>query len=400
MTNGSPTTKHRVPSPWDAIAYLIMRNLKVGTLGVTTPGGRELVFEGGAPGPSASIRIVDRSGLKRMLLGGGIGFAEGYMDGQWDTDDLDALLDLGLANTRAGVAEKLPVLARPAQRAFHALRDNSKSGSRENIEYHYDLGNDFYELWLDDTMTYSCANFEDDIPDLREAQVRKWDRVLELIQPGTKDHLLEIGCGWGGFAIHAAKTAGCRITGITLSQEQAEMARERVEREGLEGQVEIRIEDYRDVPERYTGIASIEMFEAVGQRWWPVFFERLKSLLEPGRPAALQVITIDDDGFESYSRNPDFTQRYIFPGGMLPSPTLFRAETDKAGLRITEQHFFGYDYARTLEHWSKRFECVIPQVKALGFDDRFVRMWRFYLSYCRAGFDSGNIDVMQVRLES
>jgi cyclopropane-fatty-acyl-phospholipid synthase len=382
------------------MASLVLRGFKVGTLTVVMPWGQEHVFVGSEPGPVAEIHITDRAAVKRMLLGGGIGFAEAYVDGQWDSPDLDALLDVGLANTRAGLGKKAPVLFRPAQRAWHSLRDNTKSGSKENIEYHYDLGNDFYELWLDDTMTYSCANFAGDAEDLRSAQVRKWDRVLELIQPGKNDRLLEIGCGWGGFAIHAAKEAGCRVTGITLSREQAAVARQRVEREGLDDRVDIRVEDYRDVPDRFTAIASIEMFEAVGQRWWPVFFARLKALLEPGRAAALQVITIDDAAFESYAHNPDFTQRYIFPGGMLPSPSRFRASAEGADLRVAEQRFFGHDYARTLQHWAARFECVLPEVKALGFDDRFVRMWRYYLSYCRAGFDSGNIDVMQVRLES
>jgi cyclopropane-fatty-acyl-phospholipid synthase len=400
VTNGFPDSEKRLPTGWEAIAYAVLRRLRYGTLTVVMPWGEEHVFAGKEPGPEARVVIHDRAFVRRVVTGSNIGLAEGYMDGQWDTPDLDALLDLGVVNSRAGMAARLPVLSRPAQRAWHALRDNTRAGSRQNVEYHYDLGNDFYELWLDDTMTYSCANFETGTDDLRGAQVRKWDRVLELVQPGPRDRLLEIGCGWGGFAIHAAKAAGCRVTGITLSQEQAALARERVEREGLEGQVDIRIEDYRDVRERFTAIASIEMFEAVGQRWWPTFFERIRALLEPGRAAALQVITIDDDQFDSYARNPDFTQRYIFPGGMLPSPSRFRAVAEAAGLDIASLRFFGHDYARTLEQWAKRFECVVPQVKSLGFDDRFVRMWRYYLSYCRAGFDSGNIDVMQVRLVS
>ncbi len=399
MTNGSPTPEKHLPSGWEAIAFLVLRNLRVGTLTVAMPSGEEHVF-GGHPGPAARIQVVDRATARRVLTGSGIGLAETYMDGLWDTPDLDAVLDLGLANIRAGLGARLPVAQRAAQRAWHRLRDNTRSGSRKNVEYHYDLGNDFYELWLDDTMTYSCANFEHGAADLREAQVRKWDRMLELIQPSAKDRLLEIGCGWGGFAIHAAKEAGCQVTGITLSREQAVLARERVERAGLDGRVDIRIEDYRDVSEQFTAIASIEMFEAVGERWWPVFFSRVKALLEPGRAAALQVITIDDAEFDSYQRNPDFTQRYIFPGGMLPSPTRFREAAEGAGLAVGEPRFFGHDYAATLSQWAKRFECVLPQVRALGFDERFVRMWRYYLSYCRAGFESGNIDVMQVRIET
>jgi cyclopropane-fatty-acyl-phospholipid synthase len=400
VTNRSPSTERRLPTGWEAIAFLVLQNLKVGTLTVAMPWGEEHVFTGDRSGPEARVEVVDRAAARRVITGSSIGLAEAYMDGLWDTPDLDAVLDLGLANIRAGLGARLPVVLRPAQRAWHQMRDNTRTGSKMNVEYHYDLGNDFYELWLDDTMTYSCADFEDGAVNLRQAQVRKWDRMLELLQPSAKDRLLEIGCGWGGFAIHAAKEAGCKVTGITLSDEQAALARERVKREGLDAQVDIRIEDYRDVPERFTAIASIEMFEAVGQRWWPVFFSRVRSLLEPGHAAALQVITIDESTFDDYQRNPDFTQRYIFPGGMLPSPPRFRNAAESEGLRVGEPRFFGKEYAATLSEWSRRFECVLPQVLALGFDERFVRMWRYYLSYCRAGFDSGNIDVMQVRLES
>jgi cyclopropane-fatty-acyl-phospholipid synthase len=288
---------------------------------------------------------------------------------------------------------------RPLRRLGHALRDNSISGAKRNIEYHYDLGNDFYRLWLDDTMTYSSACFCDEAADLEAAQRRKWDRVLELIQPSRGDRILEIGCGWGGFAIHAATEAGCKVTGLTLSEEQAALARERVREHGLEGWVDVRLQDYRREAGTYDGVASIEMFEAVGERWWPTFFGKLKALLEPGRRAGLQVITIADESFEAYRRTPDFTQRYIFPGGMLPSPSRFDAAASDAGLAVGERRSFGADYARTLSEWARRFERALPEVRALGFDERFVRMWRYYLAYCRAGFAGGNIDVMQVGLE-
>jgi len=224
--------------------------------------------------------------------------------------------------------------------------------------------------------------------------------ILDLIQPDSRDRILEIGCGWGGFAIHAAKAAGCRVTGLTLSQEQADLARARVHKEGLDGQIDIRVQDYREVPETYSGIASIEMFEAVGEKWWPTYFESVKTLLDPGGAAGLQVITIAEDRFEEYKREPDFLQRYIFPGGMLPSPERFRLAAVSARLTMGEPYFFGRDYARTLAAWSGRFESVLPQIRALGFDERFVRMWRYYLAYCKAGFEAGNVDVMQVRLNS
>jgi cyclopropane-fatty-acyl-phospholipid synthase len=319
------------------------------------------------------------------------------MAGEWDTPDLDAVLALGIANLDPKPTP--PTMLSPITRAWHRFRDNDISGSKRNIAYHYDLGNDFYRLWLDETMAYSSAMFEKPAEDLSSAQVRKWDRLLELLQPRSKDRLLEIGCGWGGFAIHAAKETGCRITGITLSEEQYDWARRSVERAGLDGQVEIRLQDYRRVPETYTGIASIEMFEAVGERWWPVFFNQLRELLSPGGAVAMQTITIEEPRFEDYRRNPDFTQRYIFPGGMLPSPERFAAAASAQGLSVSTPACFGSSYADTLWAWRQRFEAALPQVRELGFDDRFIRMWRYYLAYCRAGFSEGTIDVMQVRLE-
>jgi cyclopropane-fatty-acyl-phospholipid synthase len=224
--------------------------------------------------------------------------------------------------------------------------------------------------------------------------------LLDLLQPVPKDRILEIGCGWGGFAVHAAKQAGCRVTGITLSEEQHAWATQAVAEAGLEDRVDIRLQDYRAVPETYTGIASIEMFEAVGERWWPVFFQRVRDLLTPGGVAALQTITIDEAHFDDYRRKPDFIQRYIFPGGMLPSPESFRVAAQACGLGVADEFRFGESYAKTLAEWRTRFEAAVPRVLELGFDERFVRMWRYYLAYCRAGFDAGTIDVMQVRLEA
>ena len=401
------TPRVAVPNPWHAVIAVVLRGIKAGELTISMPDGRERVFSGPAPGPVARIEVVDGSIARKLLTGGDMALAEGYMDGSWNTPDLDAVLDLGLANLEAGWAADVPDLLRPAHRLWHRLQDNDPwGGSKRNISYHYDLGNDFYELWLDDTMTYSAACLAEgetgivSEEQLECAQRRKWDRVLDLVQPGSGDHILEIGCGWGGFAMHAAREAGCKVTGLTLSGEQAALARERIEREGLEGLVEIRLQDYRETPGRYTGIASIEMFEAVGEKWWPVFFGRVKELLEPGCAAGIQVITIAEESFEAYKRDPDFIQRYIFPGGMLPSPERFRTVAEEAGLSMDDPHFFGKDYAQTLSAWARRYDSVLPQIRELGFDERFIRMWRYYLAYCRAGFDSGNIDVMQVRLEA
>jgi cyclopropane-fatty-acyl-phospholipid synthase len=378
-------------------------------------------FAGDVEGPSAVLEIKRPAALGRLLGSGAVGFAEGYMADDWDTPDLLALLDLAMINIQRGSIRDLPTPLKPVSRVWHRLNDNTRRGSKKNIEYHYDLGNDFYELWLDDSMTYSCALYDGEVhpepkgcapggdagtcpedPDaeiLCEAQHAKWNRLLEVLQPSRKDNILEIGCGWGGFAIHAAAQTDCSVTGITLSQEQFDFARAKVEEAGLEGKVDIRFQDYRDVPDTYSRVASIEMFEAVGERWWPTFFENVHARLEEGGRAAIQTITICDESFDAYRRRPDFTQKYIFPGGMLPSASRFMQTARGAGLVPEEPRFFGQSYARTLETWLARFDEVWPQVEAMGFDERFRRMWRFYLAYCRTGFRHENINVMQVALD-
>jgi len=413
MTDYRGTTRRfwfgfHTPNLWDAAAGVLLRDLRAGELVVVTPDGREHRFAGQALGPSARMVVRDHRLARRVLTGGDIALAKAYMDGFWDTPDLDAVLELGLANLKSGWVADLPVLLRPVHRVWHARRDNDPAGgSKRNIAHHYDLGNDFYRLWLDSTLTYSSAVFDEEpaasgkmpsIEDLEAAQRRKWDRILELIQPASGGRLLEIGCGWGGFAVYAAQEAGCRVTALTLSREQADLARERVRDAGLEGRVDVRFQDYREVGETFDGVASIEMFEAVGERWWPTFFARIREFLKPGRAAGIQVITIAEENFEEYRRTPDFIQRFIFPGGMLPSPERFAWAAEAAGLAVATPRFFGRHYARTLAAWAERFESVLPQVRALGYDERFVRMWRYYFAYCRAGFESSNIDVMQVRI--
>lgn len=380
------------------IGTVLDRGLRAGSLTLVGRDGREQVFEGDAPGPSAVVELRRPAASRRTIAGGALGMAEAYLDGDWDTPDLDAVLDLGVANLDPEPTTT-PTLLTPVSRAWHRLRDNTLDGSKRNIAYHYDLGNDFYSLWLDQTMAYSSALYASSSDELTEAQVSKWDRLLGELDLSAEDHLLEIGCGWGGFAIHAATTTGCRVTGVTLSEEQHAYATAAVAEAGLSDRIEIRLQDYRHVPETYDAIASIEMFEAVGERWWPVFFGRVRELLKPGGAAALQVITIDERRFEDYRTHPDFIQRYIFPGGMLPSPERLTAVAETQGLDAGAPHFFADSYARTLSEWSGRFEAALDSVKALGFDERFVRMWRYYLSYCRAGFAGGTVDVVQVRLQ-
>jgi cyclopropane-fatty-acyl-phospholipid synthase len=380
------------------IDAMLSRALPAGTLEITWPRGGKTSYAGHEPGPHAEVTLLDHDAAKRVVRESSLGLAESYMAGEWDTPDLRAVLDLGAAGMAAGGMEGDGGAPSLGDRVMHALRFNSRRGSRRNIAAHYDLGNDFYRLWLDDTMTYSAACYEQDCTDLTEAQHRKWDRILEIADPDSRSSILEIGCGWGGFAIHAAKQAGCRVTGVTLSQEQHDFAVARVAEEGLEDRIEIRLQDYRDVPEVYDRIVSIEMFEAVGERYWPVFFDRVRELLKTGGAAALQTITIPEARFESYRSAPDFIQRYIFPGGMLPSPERFEKAAREAGLAVDAPRFIGDSYARTLDTWLTRFDGVTDDVRALGFDDKFVRMWRFYLAFCRAGFSYRTINVMQVGL--
>jgi cyclopropane-fatty-acyl-phospholipid synthase len=284
------------------------------------------------------------------------------------------------------------------RRLWHRLHDNTRRGSRRNIAHHYDLGNAFYERWLDPSMTYSSAVFEREDDDLRAAQEAKYRRLARMMDLAPEQRVLEIGCGWGGFAEVAAKEFGARVTAITVSREQLDFARRRIQREGLAERVEARFVDYRDVEGRFDRVASIEMFEAVGERHWPVYFGKVRDVLEPGGRAALQIITIADRWFEGYRRGVDFIQRYIFPGGMLPSMEALHRQWERAGLALDRAEFHGQHYARTLAEWNRRFQSAWHELEPMGFDRRFKRMWEFYLAYCEAGFRTGSTDVLQAAL--
>jgi cyclopropane-fatty-acyl-phospholipid synthase len=339
--------------------------------------------------------------FESVLARGDIGFAESYLEGDWDTPDLAALLTLFNANREViGRALYGSPLALLGARLKHLFNANTRAGSKRNILAHYDLGNDFYRLWLDPSMSYSAALFgEHRQTSLEEAQHEKNRRILRELGAKPGSEVLEIGCGWGGFAQIATREAGLRVHGITLSPAQLAYARECLQAAGLAAQTRFELKDYRDLAGRYPAIASVEMFEAVGEAWWPAWFATLARNLAPEGRAVVQTITIDESLFARYRKGTDFIQQFVFPGGMLPSIGAFTRQADQAGLTVTKVFCFGQDYALTLAHWRRSFEAAWPEIARLGFDERFRRLWRFYLAYCEAGFATGSSDVVQFSLE-
>ena len=381
----------------------VLRRLRHGKLDLTLPDGTTETINGGQDGPCAALHINDARIVDRYLRHGSVGFAEGYIAGAWETPQLADLLELLDRNYDAWSDGYFgPVMARATARLQHWFRRNSKTGSKRNIHAHYDLGNEFFAAWLDPTMTYSSALFdakgEVSQADLEAAQRAKYRSLCELIALSPGQHVLEIGSGWGGFAMTAAREFGAKVTSITISKAQAELAAERVAEAGLADRVEIRLQDYRDVEGEFDRVTSIEMFEAVGERYWPAYFQKVRSALKPDGMAGLQIITIQDAYFETYRRGADFIQQYIFPGGMLPSSTALGEQIQKVGLEITDTVAFGRDYAKTLGIWGERFDAAWDRVCNLGFDERFRRLWRYYLGYCEAGFRTGSTDVLQLAL--
>ena len=378
-----------------------LSGIRIGRVRVTTDDGGEAEFVGAdQPELSARWHLHHPARLfSRIARLGDIGIAEGFIAGDFSTDDLTTLLEIGARNFEEIARDLRPGFwTRIGHRLQHALRANHRRGSRRNIAAHYDLGNDFYRLWLDESMTYSSALFDRPDEPLLEAQQRKYDRLLDGLGAAPGERILEIGCGWGGLAERAAGR-GLTLDGLTLSTEQLAWGHERLERAGLDGQARLHLTDYRDQRGQYDHIVSIEMFEAVGERYWPTFFRTVRDRLKPGGRAAIQVITIEEEAFESYRREPDFIQLYIFPGGMLPSIERFHAGAEDAGLTVRETTFFGRDYARTLERWEEAFDAAEDDLDAMGFDHAFRQTWRYYLAYCQAGFLTGQINVAQVMLE-
>jgi len=404
MTSTTTLSPFTLPESAPAAAravFRLMRSLKHGTLDVQLPDGGAVHFGTLADGePRAAVRLRNWNVCGAALRSGDIGFAESYIAGDWTTPDLTALLKLFITN-RDDVEAVVygSWWGSLLYRVRHLLNRNSRQGSKKNIHAHYDLGNEFYRLWLDPTMNYSSAWFEGDRSrDMVAAQQAKVQRALREcgVLPGQR--VLEIGCGWGALAECAAREFGAQVTGVTLSNEQLAWARKRLADAGLAGK--LRYQDYRDIDDGpYDAVASIEMFEAVGREYWPGFFATLKRQLKPGGKACIQSITIRDDLFERYVKSTDFIQQYIFPGGLLPSPAAFRAAAAEAGLAIVNELDFGLDYAETLRRWRERFVGEEVRVRRLGFDTRFMRIREFYLAYCEAAFATGNTSVMQFTLQ-
>jgi len=383
-----------------AQVFRIAQTLKNGRLDFVMPDGRRFRAEGKASGPVAEIHVHDEDIFARLIRDGDLGFCEAYMEGGWSTPDLQAFMDLVHADNE-GVYDGFPGmgLVRFLEKVRHAMRGNSRRQAKKNISYHYDLGNKFYSLWLDDTMTYSSALFQSGQDSLEAAQRSKYASMVDRIGAQPGEHVLEIGCGWGGFAEYAAGERGLKVTGLTISQAQHDYAVARMERAGLSDRVEIKLQDYRDERGTYDGIASIEMFEAVGEKYWPIYFDTVRERLRPGRNATLQIITLQDRRFEMYRRSVDFIQKYIFPGGMLPSPTALRDEVKRAGLQLVSTFEFGESYSQTLRRWHDVFNEKWDDVAKLGFDQRFRNMWNLYLTSCAGAFHFGNCDVTQITMQ-
>ncbi|MEY4625572.1 MAG: hypothetical protein RL061_1097 [Pseudomonadota bacterium] len=387
--------------PWHAKAlFKLLENLRAGKLNLVDPNGNQFCFEGTQPGLTAHIHIHNWSVSKSCLKSGDIGFAESYINGEWDSPDIESLLRLLLINRQA--IEKLIYgswWGSLFHRLKHWLNKNSKKGSKKNIHAHYDIGNSFYSLWLDQSMTYSSACFDEKNLSLFDAQKNKYEKIISSIGIQENERLLEVGCGWGGL-METAQRKNIAIDCLTISQEQAAYAQTRADQLSLThpSPANIILQDYRDHEAQYDGIASIEMFEAVGEEYWPSYFAMINRCLKPGKKACIQTIVIAEDLFEKYRHNSDFIQQYIFPGGMLPSTTVFKKCAEDAGLIVEDAFSFGKDYQKTLEIWHSQFNSSLSEIKAQGFDEKFIRLWNLYLMYCAAGFAEESTDVIQFTL--
>lgn len=392
-----PVQNTRVSGRMGLGTWLITRllnNIRRGRLRITLPGGGTIEKSGTSEGIDAILVLHNWRAIRRLFVNGDIGFAEGFIENDWSTPDLTALIRFAAQNRDAftkSMRGSLPM--RLINRLAHGLNANTRRGSRRNIEAHYDLGNEFYRQWLDPSMLYSSAIFDLMTPTLEAAQQRKLERIAEKLElTGNKD-VLEIGCGWGALAIHLATQHNANVTGITLSPSQLRWAENAAEKTDKADRIKLKLQDYRDVKGQFDNIVSVEMFEAVGEAYWPSYFGTLKRCLKPGGRAVLQIISIEENRFDTYRRKADFIQKYVFPGGFLPSDSALEKAVGQAGLKLTEKELFGQSYALTLAEWRQRFHARWQTISLLGFDERFRRMWEYYLCYCEAGFAEGTINV-------
>jgi cyclopropane-fatty-acyl-phospholipid synthase len=383
-----------------AQVFEMTKKMNTGSLDFELPDGRIFRAYGKNPGPVSNLKINNSDVFARLIREGDLGFCDAYLDGWWSTPDLQVFLDLMHADNDE-IYDAFPGMGmvRAWEKFRFWLQSNSKYQARKNISYHYDLGNDFYKLWLDETMTYSSAIFKTGQESTESAQIEKYSSLINQMGAKKGDHILEIGCGWGGFAEYAARERGLKVTGLTISKEQLKYAENRINEAGLSDLVNFKLQDYRDERGKYDGIASIEMFEAVGEKYWPDYFDCVKNCLYPGKQATLQIITIQEARWEIYRRGVDFIQKYIFPGGMLPSPAVLRSEVERAGLKVVNSIEFGESYSQTLRRWHETFNAKWDEISEMGFDDRFRRMWNFYLTSCASTFQYGNCDVTQITIE-
>ncbi|WP_421566299.1 class I SAM-dependent methyltransferase [Ochrobactrum sp. EDr1-4] len=396
-TSSLPTSVSLGRSTWTPSARLLRRLLnqvRYGRLVIVLPSGKSLVAQGSLPGADAKIILNNWRSVRRMVMGGDIGFAQAYIEGDWTTPDLTSVIRFAARNRDTLLSTlRGSRFMRLVHRMGHFLNANTRRGSRKNIEAHYDLGNDFYRRWLDQTMLYSCAIWNEKTHSLENAQEYKLQFIADKLALERGEKILEIGCGWGALAAFLAAEGDAHVTGITLSPSQLAWANKVVSDAGQVEAVDLRLQDYRDVEGQFDRIVSIEMFEAVGEAYWPEYFATLKRCLKPGGRAVLQIISIEDARYENYRRKADFIQKFIFPGGFLPSDKVLERDLSKAGLALKEIEHFGRSYALTLAEWRQRFISNWPAIEQLGFDDRFRKLWEYYLCYCEGGFEEGAINV-------
>jgi len=376
------------------ISNNFFKKIKKGSLIVSYPDNEKILYKGTQKGYEAEIKLYNYKVFSKLLIKGSIGFAESYMEKDFTSENLSKLLLFAYDNQSFFIKKGLlSEILNKYRKVKHRLNENTKSRSKKNISFHYDLGNEFYKLWLDPSMTYSSGIFTNSIKDLYIAQKNKYKQIANNLNLNENSNVLEIGCGWGGFSSYIAKEYGSTVNAITISKEQFEFTSKKIFNEGLNEKVNVEMRDYRDIDKKYTNIASIEMFEAVGKKYWKVFFNILKESLSEEGSAALQIITIKDEKAEFYQNNPDFIQQYIFPGGVLPSKKQLKDINFQLGLNINEIQNFSNSYVKTLNIWNNKFQNSWPQIASQGFKDKFKKMWEYYFSYCEVGFTEGTTDV-------